>query len=125
MRRTTIEMAIDLTGERTIVNLGANSDRWTIHAIRGSDSIFRWSTLDALRDWIKPWPGTHASRIFPDDLGRLTPDEAADACALMVADFEQYAFFGYQGFDNFWGHSTHHREVETLIATLDRLRAEA
>lgn len=118
LKSTNFLMRVDFE-DRRVIMIGAD-DRWSIHAVEGPESTFRWRTLEAIDLWFGHDHGAFETVSFPDDISEV--EEEGAVCALLVGRLRDSYLFGYQGVESFWGGVTTREEIAKLIDAAKSLR---
>jgi hypothetical protein len=81
VNRTTLKVNVD--GSDTLLFLSGSETAWGVHAMCGSESSFRWSTLETVDEWLRSTPEDFTFKAVPDDLAQeeLSPGEV---CSIVI-----------------------------------------
>ena len=111
---------MEIDREDQLVFLSGSRHRWSMNTLEGSESGFPWSVLEAAIEWLESRPEPVDFRAFQD---KGLPEELEESvCALVLGVLPDAAYFGYRGFESFWGGVTDQEDVLRLLREVSKLR---
>ncbi len=114
------EITIQIDGSRTPLYIFAGEDRWGIHTLCGSESEFRWTTLEQVLQWLRSDPDDFTFKAVSDDISSQL--EPGTICAIVVGRLNGLIYLGYLGLECFRGGITSLEDLNKVIETLQTLR---
>lgn len=114
-------IALDFSKGKVQISIRGNESKFFLHVHSASESEFRWQTFEAMVEWMQSSPPLFEFQSFPDD---VATESGESNCAIVIGILPESIFFGYQGFETFWGDFSSQGTVSQIFDTLSTLRSQ-